>query len=129
MALAVEGLAELNRAFRRSEARLDREFRPALKDAAEPVRDDAERLVGQTLRNLRPGAPWTGMRVGVTAHSVYVVPKQRGRFTRQNRGRYARPRFKFPIGSQMNVALDRNIAGVERSIDALLGRMETDFGS
>lgn len=75
--LRVEGLGELSRAFALADKALKKEFRTALREVAEPVRVGAERLAVSGIPTI--GLPWSRMRVGVTRHSVYVAPRQRGR--------------------------------------------------
>lgn len=128
MTVVVRGLAELNRAFRRSEQRLDRELRPRLARAAEPVRVDAERLAGSQIRNLEAGDPWTGMRVGVTTRVVYVAPKQRGVRSRADQRRRRRNLAGLLRGRAMEPALERNEIEVAREVDGLLGEMEDTWG-
>jgi hypothetical protein len=72
----VEGLASLQRAFGRADKELKTEMRKALKEVAEPVRADVERLAVSEIRRIGP--KWYRMRIGVTRKLVYVAPKERG---------------------------------------------------
>lgn len=74
--LRVEGLAEMQRAFRVADRSLSRELRSSLREVAEPVRSDAEHLASAAIPRI--GVPWSRMRVGITRHTVYVAPRQRG---------------------------------------------------
>lgn len=101
--LRVEGLADLNRAFALADAKLRREFRDELRDVAEPVRADAELLATATITRI--GVPWSRMRVGITRHTVYVAPRQRG--SRQF-GRKRRNLAPLLMDKAMLPALQRN---------------------
>lgn len=86
----IEGLQELQRAFRLARTGISRDLRAGLESAAEPVRQDAERLTFSEISGMRRGViPWHSMRVGVTQKMVYVAPMQRGdtslRSTRKRR--------------------------------------------
>jgi hypothetical protein len=75
--VVVKGFREMNRAFAKADKDLKRDLRKRMREVAEPVRADAERLAGAKIRNMGNG-PWAGMRVGVTQNLVYVAPRQRG---------------------------------------------------
>lgn len=75
-AVHVEGLTGLSRAFRKADAELNKDLRSTLREVAEPVRVGAERLALSQIPRMT--LPWSRMRVGVTAHAVYVAPKKRG---------------------------------------------------
>jgi hypothetical protein len=72
----VEGLRDLQRAFKLADRKQERDLRTTLRRIAEPVRAEAELLAAAGIPRI--GLPWSRMRVGVTATSVYVAPKQRG---------------------------------------------------
>jgi hypothetical protein len=72
----VEGLRELQRAFQLAGKEEIKELRAALRQAAEPVRFDAEAYAASRIRNI--GFAWSRMRVGVTRSLVYAAPRQRG---------------------------------------------------
>ena len=98
--------------------RVDKDLRDAMKSAAEPVRRDAEQLAVSNIRRI--GIPWSRMRTGVTRHSVYVAPVERGVKSRTiRRGR--RPNLKpLLLERAMDPALDQNADKVEREvIDAM----------
>ena len=73
--IRVEELRELQRAFALADKATQSKLRGSLRDVAEPVRADAERLAIQSIPQGR--IPWSDMRVGVTRSSVYVAPKRR----------------------------------------------------
>lgn len=110
--VAVEGLRDLQRAFRVADETLSRELTKTLREVAEPVRADAERLAVAGIRRIT--LPWSAMRIGVTKTSVYLVPRKRGARFPQRR----RPNFK-------NLLLDRAmLPALERNEDQVLEGME-----
>lgn len=121
-AVRIEGLRELDRAFKLYGRGLEKGVREALETAAEPVRLDAQSLAVSSISRI--GVPWSRMRVGVTRHTAYVAPVERGRS--RNTRRF-RPNLKsLLLDRAMGPALERNISNVERELgDALddLGRM------
>lgn len=115
----VEGFRDLQRAFRVADEKLARELRDELREAAEPVRADAERLAVVGIPTI--GLAWSRMRVGVTQTSVYVAPKQKG--ARLNRARRRPNLADLLLGRAMVPALKQNEARVEEAVDDLLGRV------
>lgn len=115
-AIRITGLRELSRAFAVADKTLAKELRDKLREAAEPVRTDAEALASVGIPRI--GMPWSRMRVGVTRSSVYVAPRQRGA-----RGR---PSTKRPnlapllLDRAMTPALEANRPHVEREVDDVL---------
>ena len=113
--IRVENLKALQLAFKAADKAEAVELRTALREAAEPVRRDAERLAEQNIPRI--GVPWSRMRVGVTLTSVYVAPKLR-------RGR--NPNLKRPnlagllLGRSMEPALEQNHDQVVRRVDEAL---------
>lgn len=85
-AVAVEGLPELQRAFRQIDAGLQKQLRAELAEAAEPARTQAERFAVENISHI--GQRWSQMRLGVTARYVYLAPKarRRGGSPRKNLG-------------------------------------------
>lgn len=115
--LRVDGLANLNRAFALADRTLATELRTGLRQAAEPVRADAERLAVTSIRRI--GIPWSRMRVGVTRHTVYVAPRQRG-----NRNSPQLKRRNLPgllLDRAMLPALRINDARVVAEMEQVLG--------
>lgn len=116
----IEGLRDLQRAFKAADAKLDRELHGTLLRVAEPVRADAERFAVSHITRI--GIPWSRMRIGVTASSVYVAPVERGRLSRRNQA-LARPKFA-PLLLQEEVrALERNRGRIIDGVEDLLGRV------
>lgn len=112
----VKGLRELNRAFKNADADLRREFKKTLMEVAEPVRVRAEALAVSEIRNI--GSEWSQMRIGATARTVYVAPKQRG----NKMGPQKRPNLGVRlIEDAMEPALEENteliVARLERMLD------------
>jgi len=120
-AVHVEGLRELERAFGAADRELRNDLRDALAEAAAPVRSDAQSIAGSgAIRNLRSGAPWTRMRIGVGASIAYVVPAERGVKGRGN-ARRRRPDFgQMLVGRAMEPALERNVVKVEERFGEML---------
>lgn len=118
----VQGLRELQRAFKLADARLARELRTTLRQVAEPVRADAERLAVERIR--RVGVPWSRMRVGVTASSVYVAPRQRDTKIRTRR----RPNLAdLLLGRSMEPALEQNQTRVIAGLASMLGTVADEW--
>ena len=122
MALAVEGLAGLTRAFKLAGVGMEKDLADALKSAGEPVKQTAQGLARSSLREGKT-VDWAAMRVGITRHTVYVAPVQRG-----NRGgsRKRRTLFDRLLGRALEPALQQNEERVEQEVkDAIrdMGRM------
>lgn len=117
----VEGLRDLQRAFKAADSAVHRGFRSTLREVAEPVRADAELLAVSGIRRI--GVPWSRMRVGVTTTSVYVAPRQRGKASRANRN-IRRPNLAdLLMNRAMEPALDHNRASVVEGVDRLLAEV------
>lgn len=108
--ISVTGLTQLVRACNASEKETKRGVREKLRDAAEPVRAEAERLGPAGIRNLGPA--WARMRTGVTTSYVYVAPASRrsGGSPRANLGRLL-------MTKAMQPALDRKAGEVEAKLE------------
>lgn len=120
--IRVEGLSQLQRAFKAADLTLQRELRTSLRAAAEPVRVEAERLAVSSIRRI--GVPWSRMRIGVTNREVYIAPRQRGQKGRDQRLR--RPNLAgLLLGRSLVPAVQHEqgavIAGVEATL-ASVGR-------
>lgn len=112
--IRVEGLRELSRAFALADKAERKLFRESLKDAAEPVRGDAE---SRATIAIKPGRiPWSSMRVGVTRTSVYVAPARR-RSTSLRRPKFA----AILMDKAMAPALEAHHGEVENRVDHMLG--------
>lgn len=114
--LEVHGLRELQRDFRTVGRDVHKDLQSALRDAAEPVRADAERLAVSGIPTIT--LPWAQMRVGVTMGSVYVAPRKRGTRSASRRRPNLAPLL---MGTAMLPALDRHehaiLDRVEHAID------------
>ena len=125
-AVRIEGLRELERAFKLYGRGLEKGLREALEASGEVVRPDAESL---TRSALKPpvNVDWSLMRVGVSRRTAYVAPVQRGNRSARPSRRARGAKFKaLVMGQALEPALDRNVRKVEREFsDALddLGRM------
>lgn len=111
----------MQHAFAVADRTLAKELRKGLRDAAEPVRSEAEILAGVTIRNMEvPTAgeqDWRRMRVGVTKTSVYVAPRSRA----SSGSRKRRNLFDLMAGRSLEPALDANVEDVTRRLDDVLG--------
>lgn len=114
----IEGYAGLMRALAFAERDIRLDLRDSLRDAAEPVRADAETLAVSQIQRI--GIPWSRMRVGITRTLVYVAPRQRGTKGRGNQ-RFRRPNLKdLLLDRAMNPALARNESQIERRVIEML---------
>jgi hypothetical protein len=124
-AVRIEGLRELERAFKLYGRGMEKGLREAMEAGAEVVRPAAESLARESLKPAR-NVDWSLMRVGVTRRTAYVAPAQRGRRgkLRPNAGR---PNMRQKLlGESMEPALEANTSRVESEFkDALndLARM------
>lgn len=124
--VAVRGLRELQAAFAKADRDTRLGVRKTLMAVAEPVRATAEALAVQNISNIGP--KWGKMRTGVSRSLIYVAPRQRGRMTRQNRARYARPNFANRLmADAMEPALRRHRHGIEASVERAMDRVADDF--
>lgn len=114
----VEGLRELQRAFKAADVTLQKDLRAGLRAAAEPVRASAEQLAVENITRI--GIPWSRMRVGVTTRDVYVAPRKRGLKTRGDDPRRRPNLFDLILGRALEPALDRNVGQVEAGLERVL---------
>jgi hypothetical protein len=116
MALAVEGLSALSRAFALADETLAVELKDALRESAEPVKVSAQALMLAQIPVER--IRWDEFRIGVTRSSVYVAPARRQtKDPRRKRKNFA----NILLGRAMLPALEQNIGEVERRVDHVLG--------
>lgn len=94
-AVRIEGLRELEAAFRLYGRGMEKGIREALEAGAEVVRPDAATFTAGIVK--RSEVDWTQMRVGVTRRVGYVAPVQRGKFSKRNPRRYGRSKFKARV--------------------------------
>ena len=117
-AVVVDGLADLQRAFAVADKETSREFRDALKDAAEPVREDAERFARGRISHI--GSSWSRMRIGVTRRAVYVAPRNKGTRDRAMRRKNL---ADLLLSKAMEPALEQNIRHVENEVEQALTKV------
>lgn len=122
--LRVEGLSQLTRAFKVIDKEIADDLKNGLRQAAEPVRVDAERLTALTIK--RGVVPWYRMRVGVTAASTYVVPARRGRKGRSRS--YRRRNFRTLVLPRMIQALRQNETVVRRRAERVIDQSIAKWG-
>src|SRR5262245_52997182 len=122
MPVAVEGLRELNRAYKNVERDVRLGLRKELRQAAEPVRSGAETRAVVHIRNIGPA--WSRMRVGVTQTSVYVAPRKRGS---RAAGRKRPNLADLLMTRAMEPSLAASQEKVVHDIDQVLGRAASRF--
>ena len=121
MAVKIEGLAELTRAFRAADREVAKDLKDALEEAAQPVRRDAQSLALSSIRNMTRSPQWSRMRVGTTRHTVYVAPVEKGTRGRGNKSLRRGDRFKgLMLGRALEPALEQNTARVIDRVDDML---------
>ena len=125
--IRVENYTEVLRAFGKAGHALERGMPGALKEAIEPIREDAERRAGSEIRNLDDGDPWARVRSGATKRMVYIAPVERGRRTRGNSA-IGRPNLKpLLLDRAYEPALEDNRDVVIEQIEDLLGYVARTF--
>ncbi len=119
--IVVEGLAGLQRAVKRIDKNAAKDLCAELKEIAEPVKATAERLAGET-GNIGLTPQWQQIRIGVTQHGVYIVPKHR-------RGAGPkRPNFKtLMLDRAMIPAVEENRSEINAGLDRFLDGIERDW--
>ena len=122
--VTVDGLADLNRALRRTDKQIRAGVRKELRGVAEPVRKDAERLAASEIRNI--GHDWSRMRTGITTNLVYVVPRKRG-VKRHDDPRKRKNLNPLLMDRAMQPALDKHAHEIEQSFDDMLDRVADNF--
>jgi hypothetical protein len=120
--IVLQGARDLDRAFSAHGREFSREFRKALRDAAEPIAREAEYLAGSGgIRNLDPGDPWATFRIGGRATSVFLAPTQRG--SRGGRSAMSRPNLKpLLLDQAMIPSIEHQQHEVKRRVNDVLGR-------
>lgn len=114
----VEGLKELERAFKLADKEEAKLLRSELKLAAEPVKLAAQ---GKALSRIgHMTLPWAQMRIGQSRSVVYMVPKQKGRRSKAN-SRLRRPNLKrLLMDLAMAPALQEQASNVEARVEHVL---------
>jgi hypothetical protein len=121
----IEGLAELERAFREAGKGLASDLHEVLKTSAAPVQHDAEILSLTGIRKMGSagsreiGIPWARMRVGLSRHTAYVAPASRGKLARQ--GRHGL--FDLLMGRALEPALAQNRRRIEQEFEDAVADM------
>jgi hypothetical protein len=113
-AVRIEGLRELERAFKLYGRGMEKGIREALEVGAEPVRRDAQSAALPVVGLSKLVPPWSQMRVGVTRRTAYVAPARRG--TGKARFKQARAFKARLLDRAMEPALGQNISNVEREV-------------
>jgi hypothetical protein len=124
-AVQVEGLRELNAAFKQASRFSRTEFRKIEREIAEPVRSAAEELAVEKISHIGLGqSHWWQMRIGVTNEFIYVAPKQRGKKTGPQKRRNLAPLL---MDKAMQPALDMHAGDLERLVDDALDQIAFRF--
>lgn len=121
--IRVEGLRELTRAFKAISKDLDKEVVDGLKDAAEPVKRDAEALAMGRITNMT--THWSQMRIGVSRAKglVFMVPLAR------RAGGRPRPNLSpLMLERAMDPAVNKNSAQIIHKVDAVIGHLAGQNG-
>lgn len=127
MTVVTQGFLECSRAFGRINKEFPRALGKKLREAAEPVAQDATRRASSTIRRLPPGDPWTAMRTGGGTRVVYVVPRKKGR---PSNPRKRRPKFGVLMTNRvLEPALVANRDVVRRKVDDALSATIRDWGA
>lgn len=122
--LRIEGLVELNRAFKAAGTDLKKELREQIREAGEPVASKAQVLAKANISHIGRSGWWL-MRVGATESTVYVAPKQRGHKGRSSLGR---PNLKpLLLDKAMIPALESEHNNIVESFNDMLGTIGKDW--
>jgi len=126
----VEGLASINRSLKLSGPLVSKAMRLGLREAAVPVKRDADRLSLSGLSGMKRARvkppPWSVQKIGQTQHGVYIKPSQRGlrgRSRSEGDGRRATKFVELMYGRSYDPALDRNRELVQALVEAQLSRV------
>ena len=130
--LTVRGLRDVQAGFKNAEKDVRLGLRRGLRQVAEPVAAEAERLAMSQIRRVPRSPRWSKMRIGVTRTLVYVAPRQkgtRGRGDPRRRGQgFATPDFgTLLMDRAMQPALDRHTTEIVRGFEELLDHMADNF--
>lgn len=119
-AVRIEGLRELERAFKAYDRGMEKGLREAMEAGAEVVRPDAVTLARSTLKTPK-NVDWSLMRVGVSRRTAYVAPLQRGNRRQRPSSRARGPKFKaLMLERALEPALEQNVSRVEREFEDAL---------
>lgn len=120
-AFVVHGLGDLNKAFKLAGKESSVELRVSLQRIVKPVRVGAEARALTSIRHMPQSPQWATMRTGVTRHSAYVAPKQKG-----VRGRGPRRRKNLApllLNRAMLPAFDANRGVVRTELNRMLDQV------
>lgn len=116
--IRVDGLRELERAFRLVSKDETRLLRKELKAAAQPVKLAAEGKAVSEIRRMPHSPRWAVMRLGYARNLVYMVPKQKGVRGRGPRAR--RNLSQLLLNRAMIPAVEQNRVQVEQRVQHVL---------
>lgn len=119
-AIRIQGLGELQRAFRVASVAMSKSINEVLDATADPVRFQAQELA--VARIPRIGLPWSRMRVGVTRHTAYVAPVERG--LKRGFARRQRPNLKpLLLERALLPAFDQNRERIAQDFEEAMADM------
>lgn len=116
--IRVDGLRELERAFRLVSKDETKLLRKELKAAAQPVKLAAEGKAVSEIRRMPHSPRWAVMRLGYARNLVYMVPKQKGVRGRGPRAR--RNLSQLLLNRAMIPAVEQNRGQVEQRVQNVL---------
>ena len=128
MAVQVEGLQELIRAFKTMPDDVVEEFTWELLEAAEPVRTAAQSKATTAPSNMVYSREWAAMRTGVSRRdtTVWVAPQLRGR--KRIAPASAAAFTKAMQERALDPALEENTARIINRIDDMIDRIADHHG-
>lgn len=120
----IHGFDQIQRDIARAGPATSKAMRAGLRESAEPVAKIAQGLSLQRIRRMPRSPQWAETRTGVTRHSVFVVPKERGVKTRQFDDPRRRPNLVgLMMGRSFEPALQAGAPLVEARVAVLLGEV------
>jgi hypothetical protein len=136
-AVVVINLPELQRALRGWPKEMSAAARLGLREGADRVRIDDDRLARANISGLRRTssfarpAPWSIQKVGMNQHEVYVVPKEKGIKGRKTAGQEKRAQkfVELMYGRSYEPSLERNEPFVRKSVENWLDRVAKGFNT
>jgi hypothetical protein len=118
----VEGLKDLQRAFKQLDGGLAGEIRSTLHKIAAPVAAEASQRASAEITNMTPA--WAAMKTGATMRGAYIAPgvrRQGGGSPRPNLSRLLLARAMLP-------AVENRRADIERGLERMLDRLGSSAG-
>lgn len=125
-AVIVHGLDQIQRDFAKAGPKTDAALRAGLKESAEPVAQIAKQLslarIGEHHGYTMARSPqWAEVRIGVTRHAVYIVPKKKGVKSHNPFDPRRRPNLvELMLGKSFEPALEVGGSVVENRVGILL---------